>query len=173
MGEPRDAQKNIIQTAAFLRGTIITSFAQVEFILADLAVKCERFPEYKALLRKFPYKLEERIKAVKNLLSAPGPLVKYRNEVEPLVQKILDYEELRHFLAHGLLIVKTAGDEHVLQYRMYRPGKNGLEIGFIETDTNQLERNAVEIALYSQSVLVLFRKMYLEQGIGTRDESAE
>jgi hypothetical protein len=156
----------IIKQAAFLRGAIITSFAQVEFLLADLAVKCQRFPEYESMLAKFPYKLEDRMKAIQRLLEVPGPLAAYRKEAEPLIAKIIDYEELRHFLAHGLLMMKTFEGGHILEYRMYRPaGKEKLEIGFLGTDTHQLENNSIEIAAYTQSVVVLFRKIYLEQKI--------
>lgn len=164
--EPTDGQKEIIKTAALLRGTIITSFAQVEFVLADFAVKCERFPEYKLLIKKFPYRLEDRIKAVQALIAAPGPLAAYREEIQLLINRILKFEEMRHFLAHGCLIVKVSGEGHLLEYRMYRPVKGGrLELGFLETNVDQLSYAAKEIASYAQSIMLPFRKMYLEQKI--------
>ena len=68
-----DAEKKLLNKAAELRGSIITSFAQVEFTLADLAVKCKQFSEYNVLVKKFPYKLEQRLKTVHKLIACSRP----------------------------------------------------------------------------------------------------
>jgi hypothetical protein len=56
MTEPPDQQKALVDEALYLRGRIIAAYAQVEFLLADLAVKLDL---------RFPYLIEARIKAVK------------------------------------------------------------------------------------------------------------
>jgi hypothetical protein len=127
-------------------------------------VKCRRFSEYESLVQKFPYKLEDRLRAAQKLIAAPGPLAVYREEMEMIIDRILEFEELRHFMAHKLIIV--AGDRHRLEYRMYRPRQgNHLELRFKKTNIDQLSRDAEKIASYSQSMMMLFRKMYLEQDI--------
>jgi hypothetical protein len=48
--QPSDLQKSLIEEATYLRGKILTSYAQVLFLLADLSVKLDlRFWYYDAL----------------------------------------------------------------------------------------------------------------------------
>ena len=101
---PDDQVKNAVQHAAFLRGTIIGGYAQVEFILGDIWVCCIHRPEYSSSIRQsFPYKLDSRIKTVRALLALPGPLKRFESEMDGLLNQILDYEEIRQFLAHGAM----------------------------------------------------------------------
>ena len=53
MVEPSPLQKSLIEQVTHLRGRIITAYAQVEFILADISVKLDL---------KFPYRIRDRIK---------------------------------------------------------------------------------------------------------------
>jgi hypothetical protein len=54
--EPTERQKALVDEALYLRGCTIASYAQVEFLLADLVVKLEL---------RFPYVIDARIKSVK------------------------------------------------------------------------------------------------------------
>jgi hypothetical protein len=162
--EPSNLQKSLVTEAAFLRGQIIGSYAQVEFLLADLAVRCSVRPEYHEHLRKFPYKLESRLKAVRQLAELPGPIHFYRDELVPLIDQILKYEELRHFMAHGLLVIKTQGPNHLLQFRLYDTKDKGqLALGIIETTCEQLLGSGTEVAEFASSIAQLFKRIYLEQ----------
>ena len=42
MTEPTELQKSLIDEATYLRGRIITSYSQIEFLLADISVKRKR-----------------------------------------------------------------------------------------------------------------------------------
>jgi hypothetical protein len=43
--EPTNRQKSLVDEALYLRGRIVASYAQVEFLLADISVKLDlRFP---------------------------------------------------------------------------------------------------------------------------------
>jgi hypothetical protein len=55
---PTQLQKSLIEEATYLRGKILTSYAQVEFLLADLSVKLDL---------RFPYLIKDRIKAAKRI----------------------------------------------------------------------------------------------------------
>jgi hypothetical protein len=61
--EPTEQQKALIDEALYLRGRIVASYAQVEFLLADLVVKLDLL---------FPYLIEARIKAVKRIAEREG-----------------------------------------------------------------------------------------------------
>ena len=58
-----DEQKALVDECIYLRGRIITSYSQVEFILADISV---------ILDLKFPYLISKRIKAAKEIADRPG-----------------------------------------------------------------------------------------------------
>jgi hypothetical protein len=48
--EPTEQQKSLVDEALYLRGRIVASYAQVEFLLADISVKLDlRFPYLIAL----------------------------------------------------------------------------------------------------------------------------
>jgi hypothetical protein len=168
-----ESTKKLLKEAIYFRGEIITGYAQVEFILADFAVKCPRlFPEYESLWASFPYRLEARIKAVQKLICGPGPLFGYREELAPLVERILRYESDGHFLAHGVLQVDARIKPPRLTFSMYEPrSKELLELNHRHATLDELRAYADEITEYAQATVTLFRKIYLEQHI-ERAESA-
>ena len=123
--EPSAEVKEAVRHAARIRGEIITSFAQIEFVLADIVVKCASRAEYKNVVARFPYKVESRISAVTALVNAPGPLQKYKDEIVRVIDHLLSYSELRDFMAHGLvMLTPTVDKDPRLEYRMYRPQSN-------------------------------------------------
>jgi hypothetical protein len=100
-----DEFKALVNHAIYLRGNVITSYAHIEFLLADICLKAWQRSEYSHLAGAFPYKTDSRIKAVRALFECDGPLKAYRDGVQPALDKLLDFEERRHFFAHGLFIV--------------------------------------------------------------------
>ena len=80
--EPTDGQKALVDEALYLRGRIIASYAQVEFLLADLVVKLDLH---------FPYLIEARIKAVKKISERPGYEV-YKEDLERLCVELSLYD---------------------------------------------------------------------------------
>jgi hypothetical protein len=53
MNSPSELQKSLVEQVTYLRGRILTSYAQVEFLLADISVKLDL---------KFPFLIKDRIK---------------------------------------------------------------------------------------------------------------
>ena len=155
------------EKAALVRGAIITSYAQVEAFLLDLVMRVRVRPDYAGVYDKFPYRLEDRIKAVRKIMAHPGLLHAYRDDMEALVDGLLPFEEIRHMMAHGLqTITFQHPGEHTLTYRLYRPGKGGkIEAGVMVTDLAQLGNATLKIARYSNEVVELFYRIYTEQGI--------
>jgi hypothetical protein len=73
-----DESKALVNHALYLRGNIITSYAHIEFLLADICLKAWQLDEYAHLAGAFPYKTDSRIKAVRALFEGEGPLKRYR-----------------------------------------------------------------------------------------------
>src|SRR5580693_500881 len=91
--EPTERQKGLVDEALYLRGRIVASYAQVEFLLADISVKLDL---------RFPYLIEARIKAVKRIAERGGYQV-YKEDLDRMCDELLRYDELRHFMTHGFL----------------------------------------------------------------------
>ena len=149
----------------YLRGAIISSYAHVEFLLTDLNIRCRSLPAYAEIASNFPYKLETKITRTKQLIAANGPLSAYADDLLPLVDRILAYEQNRHFIAHGQMVVSTRDNAAApIMFRMYRRGKKGMpeEYGEIQTDADQLANLGREIAEYSHQMVTLFERIYRE-----------
>ena len=65
---------DLLDRAAYLRGPYLTSYAQCEFLLADLSVKVDN---------RFRYALDRRINAAKAMAEGSGPLNAYADEFCP------------------------------------------------------------------------------------------
>jgi hypothetical protein len=157
------AHKAIVAEAYMIRGMIVGTYAHIEFLLADVCMKAWPLPEYAHLRAPLPYKLETRIKAAEALFSSPGRLNAYYSDVGNLFSRLLKYEELRHFMAHGLLIVDPNPSPPAIQFQLWRATKSGAEIGTINTDVDQMRETANELALYSNTLIRIFHRVYIEQ----------
>lgn len=156
MEKPRPDQIALGDEMFYLRGKIITGYAQVEFLLADLSVK---------LNVRFPFKIKDRIKAAKEIAERPG-YEKYRDELHDICDHLVDYDELRHFVAHGLVTITTMAGAHSLQMRRYdRQDKEHFVQYQLFTDLDKLRNAAIDVAAYSSRAVRLFHTMYLEQGL--------
>jgi hypothetical protein len=113
--EPTEQQKALIDEALYLRGRIVASYAQVEFLLADLVVKLDLL---------FPYLIEARIKAVKRIAEREGYQI-YKTDLGRVCEELLRYDELRHFMTHGFLslTVDRNGNHQFELLRYQRIGK--------------------------------------------------
>jgi hypothetical protein len=159
----------LIRNAHFLRGAIISSYAEVEFLLTDLNMRCRVKPAYAAIAAGFPYKLESKIARVRQLVAEPGPLTAYADDLLELVDRISAYETSRHFIAHGQMRVSTRATMPVpIVFQMYQPGKKNApeQYGEIQTDSDQLTNLAREIADYARQMVALFARIYQELSLG-------
>ena len=165
-----DESKALVNHAIYLRGNIITSYAHIEFLLADICLKAWQLPEYARLAGAFPYKTDSRIKAARTLFEVDGPLRPYREGIQTALDKLLNFEELRHFVAHGLLIVTPMPpSDAMLQYRLYRTTKQGTAIAFMETSASDLDDVGLTIGTLLNKMLTTFRRIYSDLGFELED----
>jgi hypothetical protein len=81
------------------------------------------------------------------------------------LDKLLDFEELRHFVAHGLLIVAPMPpSDAMLEYRLYRTSKQGVAIAFMETSASDLEDVSLKIGTLLNQMLQTFVRIYADLG---------
>ena len=149
--------------AHYLRGAIISSYAHVEFVLTDLNIHCRSLPAYAEIASGFPYKLDSKIARTKELVAANAPLRAYADDVLSLVDRISAYEDNRHFITHGQIVVSTQDTAPTpIVFRMYRPGKKDMpeEFGEVQIDIDQLAKLGRETAEYCHQIVTLFERIY-------------
>jgi hypothetical protein len=159
--EPPQHAKDFVRHATWLRGVIVSSYAHVEYLLADILISCNHMQEYNDPAFRYPYSFDSRMKKVGEFFDKPGPLQKYRDEVLKAIAEFDRFSDMRHFMAHGIMIVKGAE----IEFRMYRKSPEGDQIGVIETDAGQLGGAAEEITAQCSNLIRLFSKIYLEEGL--------
>jgi hypothetical protein len=96
-----DAHIAAINSLTNDRGWIVNCYAQVEFLIADLVVRCREFDEYAEFTATLPYKLAGRVRRFSRLLEASGPLDPFRDRLQTMLRNFMDSEERRQFLVHG------------------------------------------------------------------------
>ena len=153
--EANDQQKAFVDEALFLRGRIIASYAQVEFLLADLVVKLDL---------RFPYVIDARIKAVKKIAERPGYEV-YKDELDHACDAFDQFDDLRHFMTHGFLslTVDTKGNHQFEFLRYVREGEGKFTMMSAKTTIERLRHAAEDIGEYVSLVIRLFERIYREK----------
>jgi hypothetical protein len=156
------------------RGWLINTYCQVEFLLADLIVKCRKFEGYSDLSKlQLPFGLNNRIQRVRDLAAA-DPLLKYREQLEALFSGLLEKEEVRHFFAHGYSVINitTDGKEVGLYVKRYLQPKKGEgeKLSDLMVTPAELEEAQVKWSKYGEDANALFKAIYADLGF---DDVAE
>ena len=152
MEKPTLEQIAISDEMLYLRGKIMTGYGQVEFFLADLSVK---------LNLKFPYLIKDRIKAAKEIADRPD-YAEFRDELNALCDELIKYDDLRHFMAHGMVMLTTdLKGQHLIEMRRYQREDGSYKRYDLFTDLPYLRVAADYIAEYAGRVVGLFQRMYV------------
>jgi hypothetical protein len=146
--EPTELQKSLVDEALFLRGRIVASYSQVEFLLADMSVKLDL---------RFPYLIKDRIKAVRRIAERDGYEI-YKEELDRVCAELLQYDELRTFMAHGFLTLTTdlKGNHQFEFLRYQREGDGKFTLMSARTTVSRLREAAHDITEYVGSAVELF-----------------
>ena len=151
------AHRDLIDEALYLRGRIVASYSQVEFLLADLISKLEN---------RFAYLIEARIKGVRKIAELDG-YEPYQQDLYRLSDQLLLYDELRHFMAHGFMRmdVDKAGNHRFEFLRYVRGGEGKFQMMSAKTDLHRLRQAAEYIGTYTNNVMNLFERIYREKAL--------
>jgi hypothetical protein len=147
--------RNLVDEALYLRGRIVASYSQVEFLLADLISKLED---------RFAYRIESRIKGVRKIAELPG-YEAYRKDLHRLSDELLIYDELRHFMAHGFMRMDVGKENtHRFEFLRYvREGERKFELMSARTDIVRLRQAVADIGGYVNEVINMFERIYREK----------
>ena len=113
---------------------------------------------------KFPHLIKDRIKAMRGIFERDGYGV-YKKDLTKVCDELLQYDEMRNFMAHGFLILTTdRKDNHQLEFRLYqREGQGTFNLVTIQTTVPLLRVAAEQITEYVSDAVRLFGRIYLEQ----------
>jgi hypothetical protein len=155
VNEITDRQKALIDEALWLRGRLIASYSQVEFLLADISVKLDL---------RFPYLIKDRIKAVKRIGDRPG-YEGYGAALNRICDDLLRFDEIRVFMAHGFMRLDTdkLGNHRFELLRYTREADGKFTLLTAKTDIIRLRDAAEHITEYVSNVLKLFERTYREK----------
>jgi hypothetical protein len=108
----KNAYDRAQRAAQMLRGEVIDLFAQAEYAVNEVLIHAAALPEYKALKPAFPHLMGQKLERLRKLMTEVGPLRAHANKVGPLIEKLASFEDLRRFMAHGIVEValKQSGD---------------------------------------------------------------
>jgi hypothetical protein len=114
------------RAAQMLRGEVIDLFAQVEHAVNEVLTHTAALPGYKALKPAFPHLMGQKLERLRKLMTEVGPLCAHANRVGPLIDKLASFEDLRRFMAHGIVEValKQSGDP-IYVFRMDGASSDG------------------------------------------------
>jgi hypothetical protein len=131
-------------------------------MLADFCIRAWGLPDYLQHRGPFPYKVETRLAKFRELF-AHGPLFKFQAEAEALSGALLNYEEHRHFMAHGLMTIEHHGAKsYVVEIKLYKPTKAGADIGVLTWPLEGMRSEADETTAYCGEWLRFFFKLHRE-----------
>jgi hypothetical protein len=160
--EPTVQQKSLVDEALYLRGRIVASYAQVEFLLADISVKLDL---------RFPYPIDARIKAVRRIAERDGYQV-YKDELNRMCEELLLYDQIRHFMTHGFLsLTVDRKGNHQFEFRRYqRDGEGEYTLLSVKATIELLRQAADDIGQYVSHVIRLFERIYREKKLEPKPE---
>ena len=160
MMDAKEFQKALTKEAFYLRGLIITGYSLIEYILADISVRLDL---------KFPYRIKDRIKAAKKIVDRPD-YEAYRHDFHRACDELLRYDEIRNFMAHGILFLTTIENQtsHKFTMRLYeRCGAGKFRHQTREFSIEDLRTYAGDVLKYTDDAYAVFHKFYLEQAVET------
>ncbi len=107
------------RAAQALRGEVIELFAKIEQAVGAVLVHAATLPEYKALKPAFPHLMGLKLERLRQLMGEGGALRSRASGTASLVDKLSSFEELRHFMAHGVVeVALKENGEPIYVFRM-------------------------------------------------------
>lgn len=158
-----DDEESYLKASHLIRGEIISKYASVEFMMADLYFRAIRLTEYSHLPIKLPYQVKRRINTLKKLALMNGPIERYRAEILGMSDRFLEFEDIRQFMAHGNMFARFGTSAPYLECFVYdQPKNSGPILKHTIFTLDQLARQSISLGVYTDDAVNLFYKMCTE-----------
>ncbi|WP_426018431.1 hypothetical protein [Brevundimonas sp. DWR2-3-1b1] len=87
--------------ALILRSSILWSYSHVEQKLTDLVIRCSSEAEYRDIAEKPPFSSSARVKYLRKVLAAPGPLHRFQSFGTAILDRYDASRTVRNRMAHA------------------------------------------------------------------------
>ena len=160
----------IIAAGTEHRGWIANSFAQIEFLLGDLIVRCRTFTEYDQHTQTVSHSAAKRVTKVRSILAIEGPLSLFSETLEPLLAAFSANQEVRNLLAHGYCeFHHTPVGDAGFYFRKFDRAKaeeTGNDAAMLEKTFRlvDLEYHRVQMIALSQNAMDLISNLHVAMG---------
>ena len=109
-----------IEDGQRLRGWITNAYAQIEFLLGDLILRCRTFSEYEAETATLTHSAVKRARQVRRMLQKEGCLRLFATELTSILDRFEERHETRNLFAHGFCVyLYTPDGDAGLQFQMF------------------------------------------------------
>lgn len=154
---PHDWQAQIDEGQR-LRGWVVNSFAQVEYLIGDLILRCCAFTEYEEHTRTLPHGAADRIRKTTAMLTSPGPLDPDADDIRAVLEQLAARQDIRNLLVHGFCtIVHTPAGELGFHFQKFHRHPDRQDARLIRTFTlEQLHNERDGQAVFATAALQLF-----------------
>jgi hypothetical protein len=168
-----ESVKKDIEEGQRLRGWIANAYAQIEFLLGDLLLRCREFPEYAAETASFTHSAPKRVRQVRKMLEKEGRLTSFAAELMSIIDRFEERHETRNLLAHGFCeyLVTPTGDAALQFQKWHRtPDRDDARLirAFRLSDLAAEEQSLVEL---SQEAARFFQRLHKHFGWEARPDA--
>ena len=162
---PSDWQQRI-DDGQRLRGWLVNSFAQVEYLLGDLILRCRAFPEYEEHTRTLPHGAADRIAKIRAIVAHPGPLDLDADAVRAVIEHLAARQDIRNLLVHGFCtVLYTPKGEMGFHFQKFHRQPDRHDARLIRTFTLEgLQRERDEQMAFATAAVDCFQAMHQRLG---------
>jgi hypothetical protein len=157
--------KTDIEEGQRLRGWITNAYAQIEFLLGDLILRCRAFPEYRLETASFTHSAPKRARQVRRMLQKAGALNPFAAELTSILDRFEERRETRNLFAHGFCVyVYTPDGDAGLQFQMFHRQDGRDEARIKCYRFSDLESEKSSLVALSDEAMRLFNRMHKHFG---------
>ena len=156
-----------------LRGWITNSYAQIEFLLGDLIVRCREFSEYQLHTGTLPYGGSGRVKKVRLILKKNGPLDRFTDRLLTVINRFDEGHDIRNLLAHGFCVyLHTSNGDAASQFQKWHRQPDRDDAQLIRTfRLSDMASEKKEFVSLANEALCLFKEIHDHFGWSARPDS--
>lgn len=146
----RWARPEDLQSAMLYRGVIVSAWAQVDAIVSEVLLRCNRMGEYEgAIPDKYPGDRRIRLRLLQRICRAPGPMRRGRRAVLFAMRSYRRADAIRHLVAHcGMRIVGPG----LVQFSDWPKGQGPAQLRLQVVRIADLEADAEQWARFARGI---------------------
>ncbi|WP_157235008.1 hypothetical protein [Methylosinus sp. LW4] len=162
----KDSFEADIEEGQRLRGWIANAYAQIEFLLGDLILRCRAFPEYEAETATFSHSAPKRVRQVRRMLEKAGALDAFAVDLTSIIDRFEERHETRNLLAHGFCeYLCTPSGDAGLQFQKWHRQEDRDDARLIRCfRLPDLAAEENSLVALSHEALCLFQRMHRHFG---------